>query len=264
MISVRSLARCSVPVAVILATGGCWASRNDVRVLQGDLNNVRAEVVRMDAARQAQLDRVLASVQVNNDSVRTLSARLARAQIDTRENFSAILTQLLTIQELAGQSQRLIQQARASIEEQNAKQVAAAAPAPGDSTGVAAGTPGPAQLLQMGRDQLLRGSAGTARAAFEQLVSTYPASDLAPDAQLQIGESFQVERNARAADSIYVVVSQKYPKSSQAPTALYKHGVYLLHTGHVADGRRALEQVVKNYPRSDEADLARDRLKSLK
>lgn len=262
MIVARSIARRTLPVAILIATGACFATRNDVRVLQGDLNNVRAEMVRNDAARSSQIDRVLASLQATNDSIKQIARLVSSAQVESRGTFRNIQEQLLTIQELAGQSQKLIQQTRAQMEEtaQKLQQQANVA----TDTAAGAGAPGPAQLFQLGQDQLNRGSAGAARAAFEDLIARFPTHDLAPDAQLKIADSFKAERNEKGADSVYQVVTAKFARSPQAATALYKHALYLISVNRTADARRALDQVVKNYPRSDEAELARDRLKTLK
>jgi TolA-binding protein len=61
-----------------------------------------------------------------------------------------------------------------------------------------------------------------------------------------------------------VLVTTRYPQSSRAPTALYKHALILLQAGRTAEGRDALDQVVRKYPRSDEAELARERLRALR
>jgi TolA-binding protein len=56
----------------------------------------------------------------------------------------------------------------------------------------------------------------------------------------------------------------KYPQSARAPSALYKRALALQAQGKVQAARAALDLVIRNYPRSDEAVLARDRLRTLK
>jgi tol-pal system protein YbgF len=253
----RRLARAAAP-ALFLLTGACFATRTDVRVLQGDLNNVRAEMARNDAARAAQLTQLIATLEVLNDSLRAASNRIARFQGDTKQELFAVRQDLVTIQSLTGQTQDRLQRIRAEIEQARAE--AAAAPA-GDS---ASGGPGPSQLLQMGRDNLNRRSAGAARTAFQELLTRFPSSDLAADAQFQIAEAYQQEGNTAAADSVYRIVETQYPQAPQAATALYKRALSLIRAGNTRQGRTALEQVVQRFPRSDEAELARNRLKTLR
>ena len=55
-----------------------------------------------------------------------------------------------------------------------------------------------------------------------------------------------------------------YPTSPKAPTALYKRAQLVLKQGITAQARQLFEQVVSRYPRSDEAELAAETLKTLR
>jgi len=168
---------------------------------------------------------------------------------------------LLQIQELSGQSQRRLQELRASMESRN--DAMTATPAAVDTTKAPAG-PGPAQLFQIAFDQMQRGSFGVARTGFQELVDKYPKFEEAPSAQLYIGQSFAEEKNMAAADSVYQLVATKYPKSKAAPTALYKYALSLIAQKNTAPAKTALNRIVKDYPNSDEASLARDLLRTTK
>lgn len=257
----------AVATLSLVATGGCFATRNDMRVLQGDILNFRTESARADSARARQLAAVAASVGAVGDSVRATSERLARFQGDTRGEVRAIQQQLLQIQELTGQSQRRLQEMRAEMEarSQAAPLVTPVAPGtPGDSLTPAPvqSTPGPNQLYQLAYDQLRRGSYSAARAGFEELLRLYPTSELAADAQLNIAESFAAEGTAASADSAYAAVVAKYPRSPRAATALYKMALSMARQGRRPDARTAMDRVVREYPTSDEADLAREWLRT--
>ena len=67
-----------------------------------------------------------------------------------------------------------------------------------------------------------------------------------------------------AADSVYQLVAAKYPKSKAAPTALYKYALSLIAQKNTAPAKVALNRIVKDYPNSDEASLARDLLRTTK
>jgi len=85
-----------------------------------------------------------------------------------------------------------------------------------------------------------------------------------PSAQLYIGQSFAEEKNMSAADSVYQLVAAKYPQSKAAPTALYKFALSLIAQKKTAPAKAALNRIVKEYPNSDEASLARDLLRTTK
>jgi len=262
-----------LPVA-LLATAGCFATREDVRVLQDDLTRMQAEQQSSDSARRAQLDHVIAQLGRADDTLRTLSARTTKWQGDVSENLYSLGQQLIQVEELTGQSQKQLSVMRASLEAQHATVAAPAGPAllmgspssasPADTTRGGAGGPGPNQLFQLALDQLRRGSTGAARSGLTDLLRQYPNSDVAPDAHLYLAETYAQEGNAAVADSGYQAVIARYPTLPIAATALYRHAGVLSATGKVQPARDAYQDVIRKYPRSDEAVLAKDRLRDLK
>src|SRR5690606_25409695 len=96
-------------------------------------------------------------------------------------------------------------------------------------------TPGPNQHFQIAREQLMQGSYTTARSAFQDLLSEYPKSGMAPEALFYIGETYAAEGQSKEADSVYARVVSLYPKSTRAATALYKRAVLAQTAGRTAD-----------------------------
>jgi len=250
------------PVALALATGACFATRSDVRILQDDITKFRASQQAADSARAAQLAQVTATLGQVNDSLRATSARMARWQGNAQGDIRNIQEQLVQIQELTGASQQRLLDLRRDLEEKSAQPPS---PVPGDTTRAvtpAAGAqPGPATLYKLAFDQMSRGSHSTARSGFQTLLDQYPKSDLAPDAQYYIGETLQAEGNPSGADSVFSLVVSKYPSAPRAATALYKHGLFLQKAKRDSEARQAFQTVIDKYPRSDEASLAREQLR---
>jgi tol-pal system protein YbgF len=254
------------PVALALATGACFATRNDVRILQEDLAASRAAMLRADSARAVQIAQVAATLGSVTDSVRSANSRLERWQATATGELRSIQEQLIQVQQLTGASQGQLDRLRAELEESNSRAQAAPAPAvPGDTTRAGASPapagPGPATLYRLAREQLERGSHATARAGFQELLAQHPTSDLAPDAQYYIGESLAAEGNPAAADSVFNLVVATYPRAPRAASALYKHGLFLQKAKRDREARQVFQSVIDKYPRSDEADLAREQLR---
>ncbi len=268
--SLRSL-RALLPLAVI-ATAGCFATRNDVRILQGDVLTLRQESARADSARGRQIAQVAVALGTVHDSLRAAADRVGRVQGENRGEFRQIRDLLLQLQELVGQNSAVMARLRAENEarelqrQQQAQQQPVAPVVPDTAKGVVpAPTPAPApevtgpnQLLQLGLDQARRGSYGAAADAFEELITNHPQSDLAPEAQYFLADAYDADGKYPKADSAYTLVVQKYPRSPRAPTALYKMGLSLAKRGRRNDARAMMERVTKDYPVSDGADLARD------
>lgn len=262
--------RLLAPAALVIASSGCFATRNDVRILQEDIYSLRTMQARADSARARQLADITTTLNTTlvsvRDSVRDLGARLVSFQGSTRQELYSIGQQLLQLGELMGQSQTVLRNFRAEIEERsrqiNEQAVRASAPpmAPGDTTRPAPTpvslTEGPNVLYQIGRDQLLQNSWSAARDAFSRLISQHPNSDLVPDALRGIGEAFDAEGDKVQGDSVFRLVVTRYPSSEAAAISLYKLGLSLARQGKRAEARAAMQQVVRNYPRSDSSTLA--------
>ena len=274
--------RCLLPV-VLLATGACFATREDVQALHADVQTLRAQNARSDSASQAALARVVSSLTVVHDSLGMLSTRVVKMQGDVRGDLYNVGQQLLQIQELTGQSQQRVQELRTSLEQRQSDIASSTQPAAAPTTGGAAAgappptagapapaaagagaTPGPNQLFQISLEQLRRGSPGAARTGLLTLLQQYPTSDLVPDAQFYLGEAYHQEGNAAGADSAYAAVVSGFPTSPRAPTALYKRALGMEEKGNVVGARGLLNELVQRYPRSDEAALAKERLRTLK
>lgn len=246
------------------ALGACVATRGDVRLLQDEMRALRSSVAVADTARRAQADSILLTVARANDSLRALSARVTRVQAvqaDATGTLYELGRQLLTIGELTGQSQRRLQELRASLENR-AQEAATAAQ---DTTAPAGGTlPGPNSLFELARDQLARGSPRAARDALDTLVVRYPTADVVPAAQFFIAEAYAQENNRPAADSVYTLVATRYPRSDRAPTALYKLALARRDAGQRAAAQTLLERIIREYPRTDEAVFAREQLRVMR
>ena len=270
----------SVAPVAFLATGACFATQSDVRLLQNDLQIMRTESVIADSARRAQLDAIIATLGRTQDSLRSMNVQLGRFQGDVREELYSLGQQLLQVQELTGQSQRRLQELRAALDRRAQELANPAEPPPADTTAAPGGTPatpagpgaasampaapGPNQLFQLALDQLRRGSTGTARLGFQDLLRQYPTADIAPDAQFYLAETYAAEGNAAAADSAYAEVATRYPQSLRAPTAVYKRAVTHQRAGRTEEARAGFTQVIEQYPRSEEAALAREQLRTLR
>ncbi len=266
------------PLVALAATGGCFATRGDVRIVQSDIASLRSDILKNQVEQRDALTQTMRMLQVASDSLAKVSARTVGIQGDVRGEMRAIREQMLQVQTLLGQSQATIARLRSEIEARSsaplvvppASTVQPPAGPPGktvppviDST-AATRVPGPNQLYTDGRDQLTRGSSATARIYFQELLTNYPTSDYAPDAQFWIAESFAKEKNLSAADAAYAAVVSAHPTSPKAPTALYKRAQLVLQQGNTPQARQLLEQVIARYPRSDEAELAAEQLKTLR
>lgn len=249
-----------------LAFGACVAP-GDIRRVETQVTLLRTENARQDSARAAQLSELIRVQQRIMDSLATTRTALKSLRGDVGNDLYGIQQQLVQLQELTGQSQRRLTELRAQLEARG-EQIAAAAPRD-SSSGTGAGGASPVgaaasadQMYEASLQQLRRGSPSTARLGLRELLRVHPTSDRAPDALYFIGQSFAAESPDSAA-RYYDQVVRNYPSSARAPAALYNLGLLGERRKDTAAARDAYQRVVQTYPNSDEAALARDRLKTL-
>ena len=268
----RSIRLLLVP-AVVMTAGACFATRNDVRTLQGDIAVLRAENARSDSVHRAQFQQAAVQVGAVSDSLRSLNAFLARFVSDV-SRFQGDLSitlhqfgqQLLTVQELAGQTQKRIQDVKAQFERQEAELASAAQPSVAAGAQGAAGGPptGPAQLFEAADAQFRKGSYAVARSAFEGFLEQFANNDRAGEALYKIARSYDLEGNATSADSAYALVVQRYPtKAEFAAPSLFKRAIAAKAANQPAKAKEFYQKIIDSYPRSPEAQLAPDALKEL-
>jgi tol-pal system protein YbgF len=103
-----------------------------------------------------------------------------------------------------------------------------------------------------------------ALAKYSEFVTTCPTGLQIPDARYWIGEClFSLSRFKEALDSLQSF-SATYPASPKLPQALYKVGRCYQELKMNQQARKAFDKVIKQFPRTMEADNAQDRLKEMK
>jgi len=259
-----------VPALLLAATvaagaGGC-VTKGDVQLVQADVALLKAESARRDSARAAQLTQVIQIQQRIMDSLGVTTRALGQLKGDVGTDLYNIQQQLVQLGELTGQSQQRLTELRTQLEARGAQRdlsPTSPAAAPGDTARPTAAADASAdQMYEASLAQLRRGSTSTARIGLREMLRSYPTSARAPDALYFIGQSFAAE-NPDSAAAYYSQVADKYPTSPRASSALYNLGLLAERRKESAKAKDAYQRVVQKYPQSDEAALARDRLKAL-
>jgi tol-pal system protein YbgF len=260
---IRVLTRTIAPALLAGAGLAACATKGDVQMVQGEVGLLKAEMARRDSARAAELSEVIQMQRRIMDSLTTTRRAITQLKGDLASDLYNIQQQLVQLQELTGQSQQRLTELRTRLEARGAE-IATTPPMPGDSArpAPAGGTASADQMYEASLAQLRRGSLSTARLGLREMIRLYPTSERAPDALYFIGQSFAAE-NPDSAAAYYRQVVDKHPTSPRAASALYNLGLLAERRKDTAGARQAYQRVAEKYPQSDEAALARDRLKAL-
>ena len=121
----------------------------------------------------------------------------------------------------------------------------------------------PMQMYQAAYRDYQRGNYDLSIAGFREFIAKNPNSDLADNAAYWVGESLFSQKKYREAIEQFDSVVTTYPKSDKVPGALLKKGYSYISLGERAQGVVQLQYVVHEHPNTQEASLARQRLKQL-
>jgi TolA-binding protein len=239
--------------------------------LRQDLNAVNLAVHRSKGETETavgQLDRRTREQAVENTKqLQTLSAKV--------DSLTAELNSLSArLDELA---QRLESLSRPAGGGSSSRQGAPPAPTPSPGGGRSSGGPSAEESYKAAYLDFSKGNYTLAIASFREFVRRFPDAPQADGAQYWIGESYVASAHAAAsqgqADKAKEALQQavqeyrkvfvNYPRGAQVPTALYKEALALEELKQVKLAQARLQYLVENFPQSQEAPLARERLKSL-
>ena len=260
-----------------LATAGCASGADEA--VQQDLAHIRKDLDGLTLAvhrSRGETETVLSQLErrtreQSGESARQLSAMNARI-----EGLTAEMNRLsVRLDELA---QRLDGQTRPQGAGPSGRPTPSPSPAPSPSGG--ARLPGDGTAEESYKAAYLdftKGNYTLAIAEFREFVRRHPDASQADGAQYWIGESYfsmgraaasagQAEKAREALEQSvqeFRKVFVNYPRGRQVPTALYKEALALVELKQVKVAQARLQYLVDNFAQSEEAPLARERLKNL-
>jgi tol-pal system protein YbgF len=259
--------------AVAPLAGGCADStgealQQDVAQLRQDLNALTLSVHRGRGDTEAvlsQLDR--RTREGSAESSRQMGALSTR--VDT------LSTELTRVSARLDELSRRIEALSRELASRPAPTPSPGGPAPAapGAAGVprSSGGPTPQQAYQAAYLDFSKGNYPLAVAGFREFVRRYPDAALADQAQYWVGESLFSQARAslaagqtdKATRELEQAVQEFRRVSDKVPTALYKEALALLELKQTQLAQTRLQYLLDNFPQSEEAPLARERLANL-
>ena len=275
--------RAAVALALALAYIGlspatCAAADREHQQIMADLRMLQEQTQQLQAL-MADLGEALKAVNARLDDQTSLERK---AFADTKVQIDAISGDIRVVREKVDETNvRLgtmtqdLESIRDSIPERDAFQQApvntdpAAAPGttPGPAAPPAAATPAnprvqPQQLFQQAYADYVVGNYSLAVQGFQAYLDSFPKGAQAHEAQLYAGESLALDKKDMEAVAAYNRVIANYPGSPSVPQAYYKRGMSFERLGEAARARESYEAVIKQFPDTPQAVLAKQRLES--
>ena len=120
------------------------------------------------------------------------------------------------------------------------------------------------QAYAAAHELLKEGAYDKARVQFQDFLKNFPGTEYSDSAQFWIGECYYIERNYEQAILEYDKVIKNYSNGGKAAPALLKQGLSFVNLGDQVSGRLILQKVIKNYPSTSHAKVARSKLLEMK
>jgi len=254
-----------LPLLLIVPLAGC-AVRKEIAAIKTDSAYLRVQV---DSLRveQRRLRAELSGLRtLTEQSIETSN----RQRADTQVQLNQVAEQTQLLSDRLEDTGRRISNLPSKL-----RYVAPPAPVAADTTSKTtadtsasrvAVTPGPAeaqQLYDAAYQDLVKGKYDLARQGLQQYLQMQPQGALADNAHYWIGESYYSQKNYDEAMREFALVIDKFADGDKVPSAMLKLAYAQIAKGDTAGGKKNLEALIKRFPRSNEANLAKDRLQEI-
>jgi tol-pal system protein YbgF len=265
--------RITWPIVLALSTLsvlGCTSS-DDMNLLHREITDVQRQIQDLEASTLDKSDLTTMEKHFSD-----LTATTVRSNADLAQKVSALEERLETLhatlevtsrrlekisQELASTRASLARPALPPVTVGDGSGDAAAAGslagAPADSTAT------PEELYRSSYEDYLRGNYDLAAQGFREYLRRWPDTDLSDNAQYWVGECLDALEQTQPALDAFSELLERFPTSDKAAAAQLKKGLLYLKLGNQGQGVVHLQYVVFEHPGTQEADLARERLRSL-
>jgi tol-pal system protein YbgF len=273
-----------VPVLVLLASPAAAQSRREMQMM--------ADIRMLQEQTQQLQQQLLAAVDQLSATLKAINARVDEQAVATRKSFA---DQKLAVDQF-GTDLRIVREridentVRITSLSQEIEALRLAIPqfpmtppgAPVDPNAPPGTTPGstaaqpstappvtlapgmaPQRLFDTAMSDYSVGQWALCIEGFETYLRGFGRTDYADDAQFYIGECRQRENKLTEAIDAYNRVISNYPRGDRVPDAYYKRGIVLSELGQTDRARESFEALMKQFPDTDMARLAKQQVDRL-
>ena len=254
-------------ILLTVVAGPASAQSREQRQMMADIRMLQEQTQELAVA-------IATVTQALQDSIKALNQRLDQANDTTRKGFADqkvivddVGKDLRAIRERVDDTNVRVSNVREELEAMRTSISAAppqpalpppstdpnAPPPPAPTTGVPPSTAGlsPTRMFDTAMADYAAGQFTLAVTGFEAFLRTFPRSEMADDAQFQIGESYFALNRWTDAIAAYNAVTQNYPMGDKVSQAFYKRGLAQERLGQIDAARESWNNVLQRTQESD-------------
>ena len=252
-------------ILLTVVTGPASAQSREQRQMMADIRMLQEQTQELAVA-------IATVTQALQDSIKALNQRLDQANDTTRKGFADqkvivddMGKDLRAIRERVDDTNVRVSNVREELEALRTSISIAPpqpalppatdpnAPPPAPTTGPPPSTAGlsPTRMFDTAMADYAAGQFTLAITGFEAFLRTFPRSEMADDAQFQIGESYFALNRWMDAIGAYNAVTQNYPMGDKVSQAFYKRGLAQERLGQIDAARESWNNVLQRTQDSD-------------
>jgi tol-pal system protein YbgF len=222
---------------------------DQVTRISASIDDIKKSNVQTQAAIGAKIDSFAGNMQITQEGLDELKARLSRLSTD----LAAIKTTLQSIDSKV-----------AAPAQPSQPTTPTDAPGPGQAAPAAGNPPEPPDTLyQSALSDYTSARYKLALGEFQQYLKFYGNTMLAGNAQFYIGQIYFMQENYDDAINAFNVVIERYPEGNKVTQAIYKKGMALEKLDQKSAATKEFRMLLTRYPNSPEAKLAAQELSKL-
>ena len=251
-----------------LAPPASWGVSKEMIQLQTQVQSLQDQMTAMQTSFNERMGVMKSLLDQNTDSMNKVAAAitslqnsLQKVQGDNGAKVDQLSGQIQALNDSLDELKARLAKVSKQLEDMQASQQSLAANQAAQQA--AAQQPPPDVLYNNAVRDYNAAKTDLAIQEFSDYVKYYPNTDLAGNSYFYLAELAFKQGNYKEAVKNYDQVLQNFPTGNKAPSAELKKGLALIELGQNDDGVAALRHVIQRYPRSNEAQQARERLRKL-
>jgi len=245
---------------------GC-ASRSDLDYLRSDMEELKSRIFKAEIETKEGVEKNLKGLQIDMETVRKGAAELQATVENIKVDLQVVsgkiddislaakkpADDLSLLKEDVNRRFASLEERLAKLEKSHDEQKKAVETAPEN----------PDTLYQKGLDAYKSGDFQKARDIFARFVEQFPTHGMVANARYWLGETYYSEKKYDQAILEFQEVIKNFPGKEKVPAALLKQGMAFRELGDAKSARYLYLKIMDDYPASDEAKAAKEKLKML-
>jgi len=263
---------CALLLVFALGVAPAWAVNKDMVQLQTQVQQLQEQMTAMQRAFDERMGVMKNLVEQDTDAVNKVAAALNALQVTLQKQQNeggsktdALSGQIQALNDTMDEIKVRLAKVTKQLEDMQAAQqsLAAQQTQQQQQQQALAQAPPPDVLYNNGLRDYNGNKNDLATQEFSDYIKFYPNTDLAGNSYFYLADIEFRQANYQKAAKDYDQVLQNFPTGNKAPSAQLKKGFALIELGQKDDGVTELRHVIQRWPRSTEAQQARERLRKL-